>query len=308
MPIPFKCPYCGLETSVAEEYAGRTGPCARCGKEITVPALAGPPGLPPPKSGVGVGAIVAVVVVALLGLLFCAGVPMLFWMRAGVRPVPATVVKQSAQPGCSNNLKQIGLALHNYHDVYQCFPPAVVTDKQGKSMHSWRVAILPYLGQEGLYRQYDHKEPWNSEKNRQLAAMTPPVYRCPQANLPQQAGMTNYVMITGEGAVGGKPNEGTPLAQITDGTSNTIAVVEVTNPVPWMEPRDLKFDELSWRFNDGTGKGPSSTHLSGGAHVLFCDGSVHFLLGHIDPETLRRLILRSDGLPVDVSPFEGPTE
>src|SRR5207244_4506816 len=51
---------------------------------------------------------------------------------------------------CVNNLKQIGLALQNYHDDFGCFPPAYIADENGRPMHSWRVLILPYIEQVGL--------------------------------------------------------------------------------------------------------------------------------------------------------------
>jgi prepilin-type processing-associated H-X9-DG protein len=252
-----------------------------------------------------VAVVVIIIAVVLVGLV-CAGVPFLFWARSTAVMAPATVTSVAAPSPCSNNLRQIGMALHNYHDVYRSFPPAIVTDKQGKPMHSWRVAILPFLGHQDLYQQYDQKEPWDGPKNRALAGRMPPVYRCP--NSPSGGGQTSYVMVTGEGTIGGKPNEATSLMQVTDGTANTIAVVEVTgSSIQWMEPKELSLDQLSWRLNDGTGTGPSSPH-PGGVHVLFCDCSTHFLMDHLDPESLRRLLLRGDGMPVDYSLYEGPDQ
>ncbi len=70
---------------------------------------------------------------------------------------------------CANHLRQIALALHDYHQVYGCLPPAHVDGPGGKPMHSWRVLILPFLHYDELYRQYDFAEPWDGPKNSLLA-------------------------------------------------------------------------------------------------------------------------------------------
>src|SRR5207249_2796575 len=72
-----------------------------------------------------------------------------------------------------NNLKQIGLAMHNYHDTYRHFPPQALTDKNGKPLLSWRVAVLPFIEQDNLYRQFKLDEPWDSEHNRKLLERMP---------------------------------------------------------------------------------------------------------------------------------------
>ena len=66
---------------------------------------------------------------------------------------------------CKNNLKQIGLALHNYHDIYHVFPPAYTVDGNGKPLHSWRTLILPYLDQAPLYLKIDLSKPWDDPAN-----------------------------------------------------------------------------------------------------------------------------------------------
>ena len=83
---------------------------------------------------------------------------------------------------CLNNLKQIALALHNYHDVYGVFPPAYIPDAQGKPKHSWRVLILPFLEEQGTYEKYDFDEPWDGPNNRALLTSMPratPVHPTP---------------------------------------------------------------------------------------------------------------------------------
>src|SRR5262245_11036025 len=84
---------------------------------------------------------------------------------AGHQP-ESTIVQRRAS---ANNLKQIGLALHNYHDTYGKLPPAAICDKAGKPLLSWRVAILPFIEQNALYKQFKLDEPWDSEHNKKLA-------------------------------------------------------------------------------------------------------------------------------------------
>ena len=119
-----------------------------------------------------------------------------------------------------------------------------------------------------------------------------PAYCCP-SGCDDDSTETNYVMITGEEAVGNLPNEVTKIAEITDGSSNTIMIVEVFGEgIGWSEPRDLSLDQLPLEIN-ATG-GISSKH-PGGANVLFCDGSVRFLYEGKDAHRLRALITKAGG-------------
>jgi prepilin-type processing-associated H-X9-DG protein len=303
MPIPFTCPYCGAKTDVAEQYAGQSGPCAACGKTITVPPLVGAPGprMPGQGSQAAIVVVILIVVVGLFGLLVCGG--LLFWRTGASAParvaptaMPAPVSQVST---CVTTLQRIGLAMHNYHDVYNCFPPAYIPDQSGKPMHSWRVLLLPYMGQDALYKRYNLDEPWDSPNNLALASMISAVYTCPddwQSN-PTQTGyvsQTSYVMIVGPGTISDGPTA-TKLADIRDGATRTIMVVEVTNSgIQWMEPRDLKAEEISFGINDGTPNGIRTQHPEG-ANVLFCDGSVRTLPQSTDPTRIKAMTTVSGG-------------
>jgi hypothetical protein len=141
---------------------------------------------------------------------------------------------------CMNQLKQIAIALLNYHDVKGAFPPAYVTDANGKPRHSWRVLILPFMEEQALYRKYKFSEPWDGPNNSKLAAQIPEVYRCP-ANLSNETGNleTNYFAV-----VAPETGWGKSYGQFNDGTSKTIMVIEATGlGVNWMEPRDVTLDE-----------------------------------------------------------------
>jgi prepilin-type processing-associated H-X9-DG protein len=185
---------------------------------------------------------------------------------------------------CVNNLKQIGLALHNYHDVYGCFPPAAITDATGKPLLSWRVALLPFLEQQGLYNRLKLDEAWNSPHNLALLGERPMVFACP-SDPDLGENMTRYLGLVGPGAFFDWA-KGTTIQSFYDGTSNTLAVVEARDAVPWTAPADLTY------FPSGPLPSMKSDH-PGGFNALFADGSVRFLKDTIPPATLRTLITRN---------------
>ncbi|MEZ5940788.1 MAG: DUF1559 domain-containing protein [Planctomycetaceae bacterium] len=179
---------------------------------------------------------------------------------------------------CKNNLKQIGLALHNYADVYGTLPPAQTYDENGHVLHSWRTLILPYLDQKALYDRIDLSKPWDDPVNAEIAATSIPVYRCPSADM--DSNLTTYLAVVGEDCCF-HPQRGRNFDEITDGLSNTVAVVEIRdqNAVPWMQPRNEDFNFLRHLTTK-----PEFSH-DHGTQVLLCDGSVRFLSIELDPET-----------------------
>lgn len=198
---------------------------------------------------------------------------------------------------CRNNLRQIGLALHGYHDDYGSFPPAYIADDQGRPMHSWRVLILPYLDERPLYEKYRFDEPWNGPNNAQLASRVPSIYQCP-SEIHQRAEprpWTSYVAVIGPRTCW--PGE-TPLARddITDPPDRTLHVLEVRDSgIHWMEPRDLNVAQMALTINPASGQGISSVHKAG-AHGLRADGSAWFLSAEESrPEDVRRWLERDDG-------------
>jgi len=241
MPIPFTCPHCGMQTNVADEYAGQSGPCVSCGRTITVPVgPVGVAGSAPPARSRGLG--VLVVALAGLAVLFvaCGGI-----LVALLLPAVGSAREAARRAQCTNNLKQIALAMHNYHNKYQCLPPAYLADKNGKPMHSWRVLLLPYMEEQMLYDQYRFDEPWNGPNNAMLANRMPSVFRCPSDTSAKAATTTNYVVITGPKTVfeGAKS---TTFGDIKDGLSNTLLVLEVPGAsANWMDPSGTTMEELN---------------------------------------------------------------
>ena len=198
---------------------------------------------------------------------------------------------------CRNNLANIVIALHNYHDVYKSFPPAYVADENGKPMHSWRVLILPFLEHQALYDQYRFDEPWDGTNNSQLAADLK-ILMCP-ADQRGIAGQTSYVAVVGPGTAwpGAKS---VALSDIKDGAGSTILIVEVNNSgIHWMEPRDLDASQMPLAINakpaaKGASPGISSGH-PGVAQAARADGSVFAIDDDTPPATVRAMLTIAGG-------------
>ncbi len=297
MPISFMCPHCGKQTSVADEYAGQTGPCSGCSQTITIPASGSATYLAPPApykgssgaaaAAAGGSAVAVIVVVCVVGFFVCGGV-----LVALLLPAVQAAREAARRAQCSNNMKQIALAFHNYHDTYKTFPPAYIPDEDGKPMHSWRVLILPFLEQQGVYQRYNFDEPWDSPNNMAVTNCSIPAYSCPSApgaGIPTQ---TNYMVITGPATVFDAA-KACSMAQIRDGTSNTILVVEVIGSgVNWAEPKDLDASKLTFPVSAG---GPNSTgsYHPGGMQAAMCDGSVQFLSDAIPRQSFDALLTKA---------------
>ncbi len=193
-----------------------------------------------------------------------------------------------------NNLKQIGLALHNYHDVFNSFPPANSVDDNGKPLLSWRVHILPYIEEYALYEQFHLDEPWDSEHNLELLQQMPLSFRSPVSNAPP--GMTTYLGIEGDDGTfptaEKKNKKGRRFAEILDGTSNTVMVVETSDAlaVEWTKP-DSNLGP------NGLDLGTLFGAFPGGTNALFADGSVQFISDAIDWNVFKQLMNIKDGLP-----------
>jgi hypothetical protein len=184
---------------------------------------------------------------------------------------------------CRNNLKMIALALHNYHDVYAAFPPAYTVDENGQRLHSWRTLILPWMEQDELYKKIDLSKPWDHSANAEAFKTIPQTFHCPSSDLPQ--GFTTYLAVVGENACF-HPTKPRAISEITDGTSNTIMVIEVPvkQAVHWMSPYDA--DEQMVLNINPTKK---LAHI-GGVQAALADGSARFLSVDMAPETRRALI------------------
>jgi prepilin-type processing-associated H-X9-DG protein len=207
------------------------------------------------------------------------------------RPIAALFLRPSmgsARIQSQNNLKQIGLAMHNFLDKDGVFPAAAIVDKKGKPLLSWRVAILPYIEQDNLYKQFKLDEPWDSDHNKKLIDKMPRIYALPSGGT--KPGETHYRVFVGNGAAFDTV-QGIGIAQFTDGTSNTMLAFEAAEGVPWTKPDEIEFDPQK----------PMVKHLrfdNTVCNLLFADGSVRAVPKTIKDEVLKLVIQRDDGQPI----------
>lgn len=180
-----------------------------------------------------------------------------------------------------NHMKEIGLALQIHHDSHKSLP-APGGPGSGSQL-SWRVRILPDLEEGALYEQFHHDEPWDSPHNRALIAKMPEVFKNESGGLPE--GKTNYLLVTGPSTA--FPDGGaTPrLAAFSDGTSNTILMVEADadQAVEWTKPDDWQLDPN----NPTRGLG---TLRHGGFLAAFADGHIEFVRDDRGPETIKAMM------------------
>jgi RNA polymerase sigma factor (sigma-70 family) len=195
-------------------------------------------------------------------------------------------IKQS-----ETNLKQIALAMINYNDNKGNLPASALFDKDGKALLSWRVLILPYLGEEELYKEFHLDEAWDSEHNKKLLAKMPKIY-APVRGHKKDKDSTVYQVFTGKNT----PFDGQAVTKFPvgfpDGTSNTILIIEAAKAVPWTKPADLEFDldkdlpKLGGMFEKGF-------------QAALADGSVLFIRKDFDEFSMKLAIMPADGQVID---------
>jgi hypothetical protein len=191
-----------------------------------------------------------------------------------------------------NNLKQLALAMLNYHDAHGNLPPAILYGPDGKTPYSWRVALLPHLEQQSLYDQYKFDEPWDGPHNRKLLDQIPDVFCFPDNVAGRKLA---YFALVGPETLFGVEG-GTSIAQVTDGAFSTLMFVEARRDIPWTKPEDIPYD-ASKPLPEIGGLSP------GGFNAAFTDGSVRFLSSTIDEKVLRALLTRAGREVIDTSAF-----
>ena len=193
----------------------------------------------------------------------------------------------------ANKLRQIGLAMHNYESGVRRYPARAIFDKEGKPLLSWRVRILPLLGEDEheLYKQFHLDEPWDSEHNKPLIDKMPAVYL---KSGHQNEGKTVFLVPVGKG-LGFEGDKGITEGDLKDGSSHTILAVEGNDDrtVPWTKPDDLNVDL------DKPLDGLGTAEAGGIFAVLFFDGHIQFLSNQIDPLSMKALFTRAGGEAID---------
>ena len=206
-----------------------------------------------------------------------------------------------------NKLRQISLAALNYESAFQCFPPGYTLDTEEEKLLSWRVLILPYLGEEErkLADKFKTDEPWDSPNNKPLLERMPAAFRSPSSNAP--TGYTTYRGAGGRYGVLGPPRgnraRGTKFSSVSDGSSYTIFALETSDElaVPWTKPDEgldlATFDRQKIVVAD-----------FGGTAFTFTDGSIGFLDDSVDRKSIEHLMNMADGnrLPRELGRLSKP--
>ena len=261
---------------------------------VTTKTSSSLPGLPLPGGDSGAASVAAPAVLAALLL-----------------PAVQQAREAARRSQSKNNLKQIGLAMHNYHDTFENFPSGTVenSDLEVDQRLSWMASILPFIDQAPLYNQIKSEEGYTSETNLPLLEMPIVVYSNP--GYTPDGPQTHYVGIGGltvEGPTANLPSDiagvfgydrKTRIGDITDGTSNTVMVAESNGlSGPWGQGGPatvVPFTQQPYiNGPDGVG-GP----FRGGCHFLMGDGSVRFVSENIDPSVVEKLATIQGGEVVE---------
>lgn len=227
---------------------------------------------------------------ALVAVLSATGFGLL-WADTPEEKSPLETVVTAAQKQRSmNNVKQIAIAFFNYHDAYTHLPEPAIKSEDGKPLLSWRVAILPFIGEYQLFEKFKLDEPWDSEHNKKLLSSMPKLYE-PVRGKGKGGDETYYRVFSGGGALF-DPTLKTTFDMVTDGLSNTIMVVEAGESVPWTKPEEIEYDPKK--------KVPDLGGLFDGQfYFAMGDGSVRSFNKGKKDAVLHKLITRSGGEEIE---------
>jgi hypothetical protein len=185
------------------------------------------------------------------------------------------------------DIKSIAKAIASYREKHGRFPPPVLYDTATDTPYSWRVALLPELGLQGLYDLYRRNETWDSQHNSQVLARIPDAYRSATAS--RDSTTTAYFALTGPDT-GFSTTDGESDPHITDPYSSIVMVVSARRDVPWTRPQDIEFDQY--------GPPPELGGMHEGIfHAAFADGTGRAIAHSISADLFRQMVLACDGWP-----------
>lgn len=280
------------------------------------------------KAPIGAGSRRAFTLVELLVVVAIIGI-----LLAILMPAVQAAREASRQAKCRSNLRQIGIALHGYHDAFGSLPTGCT--RPGNKQLAWSLFILPFVEQEAVWRLVDMNQRYSHAANREATSHVIPVYLCPStARLEGDRlgnttndlnnngkhdpgdfmGVTDYggiygaampnVSVQGNGVMLYDRDRTIKFADITDGTSQTLAVAENTGRGRALNGEWANGENIfaqSGKINDAENRQLDemwSDH-PGGVQALFCDGSVHFLRDETSLQTLKAICTRNGKDAVD---------
>ncbi len=156
-----------------------------------------------------------------------------------VAPLAVDERPERAMIASAHNLDALARGMFRYYRANSHLPPASVLGPDGRTLHSWRVALLPYLDEDDLYRQYKLDEPWDSQHNSKLLEQAPDVFRA--ADEEPDSVDTCYFVLSGEDTLFAN-GSGTAVAEEDNPALHSILIVESRRGVPWTKPVDVPFD------------------------------------------------------------------
>lgn len=219
-------------------------------------------------------------------------------LAAILLPAVQSARDQARRAQSKNNLKQIGLAFHNYHDVHNMFPSSAIVDSVGNLHHGWMYSIVPFLDSNPLYDQIESNYPWNDERNVQHFKVENYTYLNPAISKTMSKDGFGYSHYSASSRVL-KPNGSLAIGDITDGASETLMAGEINEGFKaWGTPANVR--DPAQGHNNGTHTFGSP--FAGGVHFLLADGHVRFIPAEIDPQTLKALATPDAGNTVEEYP------
>ena len=217
-------------------------------------------------------------------------------------PAVQSAREAASRTSCANNLRQIGVALANYHTSFEQFPVGCLewrsTDPAQRQL-AWNAFLLPFLEQESLHAQIDFDQAYDSIDNRGVATQTLRIFRCPSSQRiqvsPDDFGLTDYGGVFGERITSpNQPPKGVMLIDevvavrdISDGLSSTLIIAEdsKSSQGEWINGANI-FDQ-AFPINAGPDfENDIRSDHPGGANAIFCDGSVRFFANNMGLQVL----------------------
>ena len=236
------------------------------------------------------------------GIAMVAGFHDLVWILNPKERLIEASMEAARRMQSTNNLKQLGLGIHNYNDSFRSLPSGGTILDDGRLGHSWMTLILPYCESNDIYVRLDFSKPWNDPANAPVFQEKPiPIFHSPyhflrareepmdQNGFYKAAYSANqFVLPVGRSLT---------IGDITDGTSNTIMLGEIKENLPaWGNPLNGRNPQL------GVNKSPYGfgSHFHGVMSFAFCDGSVRTVSEDIDPEVLKSFSTPNGGEQVAI--------